>query len=73
MSYQIDSPVFINTRFNYFCDNCVEIEPKIITDTITANGEKYCVSHTLTCENYETCRTLMHNLRYKQKAERKEE
>lgn len=72
MSYQIDSPVFINTRFNYFCDNCAEIKPKIITDTINANDEKFCVSFTLTCGNYETCRTLMHNLRYKQKAEMEE-
>lgn len=70
--YQIDSPIYINTRFNYFCEDCDMIEPEVKTDTIYANDVPYSTYHTLTCKKYDACKALMHNLRYILKAERKE-
>ena len=71
--YKIETPIYINTRFNYFCDDCEMAELEIESDNFYNNGKVYGEYHTLTCANYDTCKTLMHNLRYVQKAERKEE
>lgn len=70
--YEIKTPFYINTNFNYFCEGCGMLEPKLITEKLyQANGDLDAVvtSATLTCEHYNMCRTLMHNLRYVQKAE----
>ena len=48
-------------------------ELEITTDEIYANGKVYTDVHTLTCAKYDMCKQLMHQLRYKQKAERKEQ
>lgn len=74
--YEIKTPFYINTEFNYFCERCGMLEPKLITEKLyQVNGDLDAVatSTTLTCEHYTMCCQLMHNLRYVQKAERKEE
>lgn len=64
--YKIDSPVYINTQFNYFCDSCEKAELELETNELCANGEAYTKSYNLTCKNYAQCKMLMHNLQYKQ-------
>ena len=72
--YKIESPVHINVLFNYFCQDCLMCELESKTEHLyDMNGTVYATTHTLTCEHYQECKTLMHNLRYMQKAERKEE
>ena len=76
MSYIIETPVYINTQFNYFCDHCQMCELTLKTETNTFKyddvKEIKQVSYTITCKHFEVCKKLMHNLRYTQKAEDKE-
>lgn len=65
MSYQITTPVHIDTVFNYFCDNCNACELSVRTEQLyDMDGNVYAQYHELTCENYQICKRLMHQLRY---------
>lgn len=60
MAYRIETPVYINTRFNYFCDDCNDSELVLEHNELCAKEETYNSYYVLTCENYDTCRRLMH-------------
>ena len=65
--YKIETPVFLNTTFNYFCDGCEMCEPIIKKETLYVDSFIECEEkrvYILTCKNYGTCKGLMHNLRY---------
>lgn len=62
--FKFELPIYVNTRFNYFCENCGMSELRIETNLINANDEPFIKTYMLTCEHYQTCKTLMHNLRY---------
>ena len=63
MTHTIETPVYINTRFNYFCDGCEESELTLENNKFYANDEMYNNYYVLTCEHYETCKRVMHQLR----------
>ena len=67
MSYIIETPVYINTRFHRYCEHCKIVDLSIETNT-SYDGFKYTI---LTCEHYDACKQLMQNLKY-QKSEDKE-
>ena len=72
--HKIETPVFIDVTFNYFCNDCMQCELEAKTERLyDMDGNVYATVHSLTCEHYQTCKTLMHNLRYMQRAERAEE
>ena len=64
MTYRCDTPFYIDTRFNYFCEGCKQEELEIETERFNVNGEVFVTTHTLTCKNYDHCKKLVHRLRY---------
>ena len=73
MSYIIETPVYINTKFLGFCDHCkmsklaLKSDAKYYTYYDNRTQEQKEISstaYTLTCERYEVCKQLADNLRY---------
>ena len=68
MIYKFDSPFFVNTKFNYFCEGCKQEELEIETEAINTgySPDDYPArkAYTLTCSKYELCKKLVQRLRY---------
>lgn len=66
MTYKFNSPGHINTRFNYFCDDCKKLDLVLEKEVLhTDKPNEEIKVYTLTCEHYDICKNIMHVLRYR--------